>query len=46
MSSYPNDCARLCAVSEKMPQTYVLHATGIAIVLVIILVTFLIHQWG
>lgn len=32
--------------SEKPPQTYILHAVAIAIVLSIILVIFLRHQWG
>lgn len=30
----------------KPPQTYILHAVGIAIVLTIILIVFLRHQWG
>ena len=33
-------------MSEKAPQTYVLHAAAIAIVLAAVLVLFLKHQWG
>jgi len=33
-------------VSGKPQQTYILHATGIAIVLVIVLVMFLRSKWG
>ena len=33
-------------MSEKAPQTYVLHAVAIAIVLAVVMVLFLKHQWG
>jgi hypothetical protein len=33
-------------VSEKAPQTYILHAVAIAIVLAVCLIVFLRHQWG
>jgi len=33
-------------VSDKAPQTYVLHTTVLFIILVTILVIFLRHQWG
>jgi hypothetical protein len=33
-------------MSAKPPQTYILHAVGIAIVLVICMVLFLRHSWG
>jgi hypothetical protein len=29
-----------------MPQTYILHSVGIAIVLAVAMVAFLIHAWG
>jgi hypothetical protein len=29
-----------------MPQTYILHTVGIAIVIVVVLVMFLRSQWG
>jgi hypothetical protein len=29
-----------------MPQTYILHTVGIAIVIVVVLVLFLRSQWG
>lgn len=32
--------------TDKPPQTYILHAVGIAIVLTILLIIFLRHQWG
>jgi hypothetical protein len=32
--------------SGKPPQTYILHAVGIAIVLAVALVLFLRHAWG
>jgi hypothetical protein len=31
---------------HKPPQTYILHATAIAVVIAIALVLFLRHQWG
>jgi len=33
-------------VSDKPPQTYILHTVAIAIVIVIALVWFLKRQWG
>jgi hypothetical protein len=33
-------------VSGKMPQTYVLHTFGIAIVIIVLMVVFLMKQWG
>lgn len=33
-------------MSEKAPQTYILHTVGIAIVLVVALVLFLKKMWG
>jgi hypothetical protein len=33
-------------VSGQPQQTYIWHTVGIAIVLVIVLVLFLRHQWG
>jgi hypothetical protein len=34
------------AVSDKPPQTYILHTVALFIVLVAVMVIFLIHQWG
>jgi hypothetical protein len=33
-------------VSEKPPQTYILHTVALFVVLVTIMVVFLHHQWG
>ena len=33
-------------VSEKPPQTYILHTVALFVVLVTIMVVFLKHQWG
>jgi len=33
-------------VSDKPPQTYILHTVAIFVVLVAAMVAFLIHQWG
>jgi len=33
-------------VSDKPPQTYILHTVALFVVLVIIMVVFLKHQWG
>jgi hypothetical protein len=29
-----------------MPQTYILHSVGIAIVIAVVMVLFLVHVWG
>lgn len=33
-------------MSGKLPQTYALHAVGIALVIIIAMVLFLRHAWG
>jgi len=33
-------------VSEKPPQTYILHTVALFVVLIIIMIVFLKHQWG
>lgn len=33
-------------VSEKAPQTYILHTVALFVVLTIAMVAFLRHQWG
>jgi hypothetical protein len=33
-------------VSGKLPQTYILHTVGIAIVIAAGMIAFLIHSWG
>jgi hypothetical protein len=33
-------------VSEKPPQTYILHTVVLFIVLITVMVVFLRHQWG
>ncbi|MDB4958544.1 MAG: hypothetical protein JWO36_6113 [Myxococcales bacterium] len=33
-------------MSDKPPQTYVLHTVGIAIIIAVVMVIFLIKQWG
>jgi hypothetical protein len=33
-------------VSEKAPQTYILHTVALFVVLAIVMVLFLKHQWG
>jgi hypothetical protein len=33
-------------VSEKPPQTYILHTIALFIVIAAAMVIFLIHQWG
>jgi hypothetical protein len=34
------------AVSDKPPQTYILHTVALFAVLVTAMVAFLVHQWG
>lgn len=33
-------------VSEKPPQTYILHTVALFVVLIVIMIVFLKHQWG
>jgi hypothetical protein len=33
-------------MSEKAPQTYVLHTVAIGVVLIVAMVLFLKHSWG
>ncbi len=34
------------AVSDKPPQTYILHTVALFAVLIVVMVLFLRHQWG
>lgn len=34
------------AVSDKPPQTYILHTVALFVVLITVMVVFLKHQWG
>jgi hypothetical protein len=33
-------------VSEKQPQTYILHTVALFVVIVAAMIAFLVHQWG
>jgi hypothetical protein len=33
-------------VSQKAPQTYILHTVALFVVLITVMVVFLKHQWG
>ena len=44
----PRDAVRVYppAVSDKPPQTYILHTVALFVVLIVVMVLFLKHQWG
>jgi hypothetical protein len=33
-------------VSDKPPQTYILHTVALFVVIIVAMIAFLIHQWG